>query len=176
MSTGTGHWKVDGFRLFERPARPPPIYVAASGRRSAELAGAVGDGMIGVTPGARTVDVYRGSGGIGPVIGQVHVCLADTIEHAVETAWHWWPNGGLDPQQLTELARPKQFAAASDGLRPETIHRTVVCAGDAAPIIAAVDSWIGAGHDRIYLHQIGPDQCRLADLCRAELLPHYAGR
>ncbi len=44
---------------------------------------------------------------------------------------------------------------------------------DAEPIIGAIDRYVGAGFDTVYLHQIGPDQTRLADVARTELLPRY---
>ena len=53
------------------------------------------------------------------------------------------------------------------------IERTVVCATGAEPIVQAIDRYVGAGFDTVYLHQVGPDQGRLADLARRELLPHY---
>src|SRR5829696_2077659 len=43
------HFTVEHLRLAIRPTTPPPIYVAPSGRRSAALAGEIGDGMIVVT-------------------------------------------------------------------------------------------------------------------------------
>ena len=50
------HWRVENLQLMELPAAPPPIHVAASGRRSAALAGEIGDGMIAVAPDSRLVD------------------------------------------------------------------------------------------------------------------------
>jgi coenzyme F420-dependent glucose-6-phosphate dehydrogenase len=176
VNISDGHWPVEGFRLFERPASPPAVYVAASGRRSAQLAAAHGDGLIAVATSPRLVESYRSGGGRGPVIGQLHVSLADTVEHAIDAAWRWWPNGALAPRLLTELARPRDFSTASDGLRRDTVHRGVLCAVDAETIVAEIDRRAGAGFDRVYLHQIGPDQQRLMELCRAELLPHYARR
>jgi alkanesulfonate monooxygenase SsuD/methylene tetrahydromethanopterin reductase-like flavin-dependent oxidoreductase (luciferase family) len=35
-------WHVEHLELWERPAAPPPLYVAAGGRRSAALAGRSG--------------------------------------------------------------------------------------------------------------------------------------
>ena len=49
----------------------------------------------------------------------------------------------------------------------DAIDGTVVCATDAEPIVAAIDRYVGAGFDTVYLHQVGPDQRRLADLARA---------
>jgi G6PDH family F420-dependent oxidoreductase len=166
-------WRVENLSMGELPAAPPPIYVAASGRRSAALAGQAGEGMIAVTPDAGLVDAYRGAGGDGHCIAQLHISVAATAEQALETAWTWWPNGAVAPAVLSELARPQDFAAVAGGTRREAIHDTVVCTTDAEPIVNTIDRYVGAGFDTIYLHQIGPDQQRLADLARTDLLPHY---
>jgi coenzyme F420-dependent glucose-6-phosphate dehydrogenase len=168
-----GRWRVDGFQLFDLPASPPPIRVAASGAKAAKLAGELGDGLIAVTPDSKVVDAYHGAGGDGPTIGQVHISLAGTLDAARETAWRWWPNGAIAGPVLSELARPSQFEAASKDLRRDAIDQTVVCATGPEPVVHAIDKFVAAGFDTIYLHQIGPDQERLADLARRELLPHY---
>src|SRR4051812_35688077 len=46
---------VETAQLSPLPVVPPPIYLAAGGPKSAELAGRVADGMIGVAPTAPTV-------------------------------------------------------------------------------------------------------------------------
>jgi G6PDH family F420-dependent oxidoreductase len=168
------HFNVENLRLMVRPAAKPPIHLAASGARGAALAAEIGDGMIVVAPDARLVAAYRGAGGDGPCLAQLHISLADTTEHAIDNAWAWWPNGAVAPALLTELARPEHFEAATAQTRRDAIHDTVVCATDPAPVIAAIDRFVGAGCGTVYIHQIGPDQQRLADLCSRELLPHYA--
>jgi G6PDH family F420-dependent oxidoreductase len=164
--------RVENLSLGELPAAPPAIYVAAAGRRSAALAGRAGDGLIAVAPAADLVDAYHGSGGGGRCIAQLHVSLAATEEEALATAWEWWPNGAVAAEVLSELARPQDFEAIAGGTRREAIHETVVCTTDAEPIVKAINRYVGAGFDTLYLHQIGPDQQRLADLARTELLPH----
>ena len=74
---------------------------------------------------------------------------------------------------LGELSRPQHFEAISARTERDAIGDTVVCATNAEPIVATVDRYVGAGFDTVYLHQIGPDQRRLADLATTELLPHY---
>ncbi len=166
------HWRVN-LRLWESPATPPPIHVAASGARSARLAGEVGDGLIAVTPDARLVDAYRGAGGDGPCIAQIHVSLADTHDAALDQAWEWWPNGAVAGPVLGELARPQDFEALVSSTERDAIAGTVLCATDVEPVVAAVDRYVGTGFDTVYLHQVGADQRRLADLATSELLPHY---
>ena len=167
------HWRVENLRLWELPATSPPIHVAASGPRSARLAGELGDGLIAVTPDARLVDTYRGAGGQGPCLAQVHVSLADSHDAALDQAREWWPNGAVAGPVLSELACPEHFEAIAGTTARDAIGDTVVCATAAEPIVAAVDRYVGAGFDTVYLHQIGPDQHRLADLATNELLPHY---
>jgi G6PDH family F420-dependent oxidoreductase len=167
------HWQVENLRLWDRPAAPPPICIAAAGSASARLAGHIGDGLIGVTPDASIVATYRGAGGRGPAVAQLHVSLAATHEAALDNARTWWPNGAVAAAVLTELARPQHFEAVARTATDETLAATVVCATNAKPIIAAIDRYAGAGFDTVYLHQIGPDQARLADLARSELLAHY---
>ena len=167
------HFNVEILRLMVRPASKPPIYVAASGARSATLAGELGDGMIMVTADARLVAAYHGAGGEGPCLAQLHISLADTIDDAIDNAWTWWPNGAVAPALLSELARPQHFEAAIASTQRDAIHDTVTCATGPEPVIAAIDRYVAAGCTTIYIHQIGPDQQRLVDLARRELLPHY---
>jgi G6PDH family F420-dependent oxidoreductase len=168
------HWRVESLALTTRPATAPPIHLAAAGARSAALAGQVADGLIGVQPDASVVDVFRGRGGAGKrCLGQVHLSLAATIDDAVAAAREWWPNAAVPPALLTELARPEHFEAIAADVSDDRLQSAVVCAVDATPVIAAIDRFVGAGFDSVYLHQVGPDQSRLLDLARAELLPHY---
>jgi G6PDH family F420-dependent oxidoreductase len=168
------HWQVENLRLQTRPAQPPPIYLAASGKRSATLAGEIADGLIGVTADPKAIDVFRGSGGTGkPCVGQLTISLGATIDDAVANAVEWWPNALVPPPILTELARPSDFEAVSAAANPDALRDAIVVGDGADAIVAAIDRYIGAGYDTVYLHQIGPDQGRLADLARQELLPHY---
>src|SRR5918993_5786566 len=114
-----GRWRVDGFQLFDLPASPPPIRVAASGVEAAKLAGELGDGLIAVEADPKVVDTYHGAGGAGPTIGQVHVSLGATLDEARDAAWRWWPNGAIAGPVLTQLARPSQFEAAAKDVRHE---------------------------------------------------------
>jgi G6PDH family F420-dependent oxidoreductase len=170
------HFAVERLELFTRPSKPPPVFVASSGPRSAQLAGEIGDGLIGVTPNARLVDVFRGAGGSGkPALAQLHLSLAATDDEALDNAWTWWSVGAVPPMVLGELATPAEFDAVASAVGRSAMTDSVVCASDAGPVIAAIDRFVGAGFDTVYLHQIGPDQQRLAKMLEAELLPHYTG-
>ena len=73
------HYTVEQAQLFTRPSQPPPIVVAGSSIKSAQLAGRIGDGFLGVIPSNQHVEDFEGAGGSGkPRLAQIHVCWADT--------------------------------------------------------------------------------------------------
>jgi hypothetical protein len=83
------------------------------------------------------------------------------------------PTGRSPRPSFPSWPRPEDFEAVALTTQREAIHDTVVCTTDAEPIVNAIDRFVGAGFDTIYLHQVGPDQQRLTDLARTDLLPHY---
>jgi G6PDH family F420-dependent oxidoreductase len=152
------HVTVQHAQLFTRPSTPPPIWVAASGPRTAEVAGRDADGVIGLRPDPALVSAYRSAGGQGPTIGQLHVCWAPTVDAARATARRWWPNGGMPPSILSELARPKQMADVAELVTEDQVAEQVLCGPDPEAIARAVLRFAAAGCTRVYLHQVGPDQ------------------
>ena len=88
------HYTVDRARLYTVPDEPPPIAIAAAAENAAELAGRVGDTLVSTAPDEDVVKTFEQAGGKGkPKYGQFHVCVADSREQAVETAFRCWRNG-----------------------------------------------------------------------------------
>jgi coenzyme F420-dependent glucose-6-phosphate dehydrogenase len=168
-----GRWfRVEGARLFTRPDVPPPILVAASGRRSAEVAGRLGDGLIAVAPDERVVEVFEASGGDGkPRAGQLHVCWAATEEAARRTAREWWPVAAVKGAAMSELSRPSDYAALVADVDEAAVARAVVCGPDVDAHLAALRRFAGAGFTRVYVHQVGPDQRGFLDFYREQVVP-----
>jgi G6PDH family F420-dependent oxidoreductase len=152
------HFTVEHATLYTRPDTPPPLWVAASGKRTARLAGERADDLIALTPDPTLVGAYRHAGGDGPVLGQLHVCWAPTCDRAVATARRWWPNGAMPASVLAELPRPQQFEDLAAMVTDDAIARTVVCGPDPEPAAHAVLRFAAAGFTRVYMHQVGPDQ------------------
>ena len=162
---------VEHAQLYTRPATPPPIWIAASGPRSARLAGEVGDGLVAVEPNPKLIDSYLRAGGDGMRAGQLHVCVADSDARARATALRWWRHGGLPPNVLPELARPEELAAASELVTEEHLAGTVLCSADPEAHLTAIGRFASAGFDRVYVHQVGPDQRALFALYEDQVLP-----
>jgi G6PDH family F420-dependent oxidoreductase len=169
------HFRVEHAQLFTLPSAPPPILVAASGRRSAQLAGEKADGLISLAPTPNLIEAFERSGGSGkPRIGQVHVCWAATEDEARRTALRWWPNGGVPGRLNSELARPGDFAALADLVTEDAVADAVVCGPDPEAHHRAVARFGAAGYDRVYVHQVGPDQEGFLDFWTREVAPAIA--
>jgi G6PDH family F420-dependent oxidoreductase len=169
------HFHVHDARLFTLPASPPDILVAGGGRRTVELAGRLGDGLISVTPDEHVVETFEASGGHGKrKIGQLKVCYAATVEEARRTALEWWPVAAIDGGPLAELARPEDFEAVTQLATEESVGNAIVCGPDTATHLRAIRAYFAAGYHEVYVHQVGPDQRSFLDFYRLEVLPELS--
>jgi G6PDH family F420-dependent oxidoreductase len=167
------YYTVEDARLYTLPDQPPPIMIAAAGKKSAELAGGIGDGLINTSPDAEVVEKFREAGGSGkPCYGQITVCWAATHEEAVDTAYKIWPNSGLKGDLNTELRTVVHFEQAMQMVTKEDVAESVVCGPDPEPYIKELQEFLDAGYDHLYIHQIGPDQKGFFNFFERELRDH----
>jgi coenzyme F420-dependent glucose-6-phosphate dehydrogenase len=165
------HYTVDHARIYDVPDEPPPIYVAAAQPLAAELAGRIGDGLIGVAPDEEVVSKFDENGGSGkPRYGMMHVCWAEDEAEARRTAHELWPNAGLAGPLSQELARPAFFEQAADLVTEDDVAEAVPCGPDPGPILEQISEYGDAGYDHVYVHQIGPDQEGFLRFAARELL------
>ncbi|HJR81385.1 MAG TPA: TIGR03557 family F420-dependent LLM class oxidoreductase [Anaerolineales bacterium] len=168
-----GHfYTVENARLYTLTDELPPIFVAASGPNSAELAGRVGDGLIGTKPDAELVEAFEREGGKNkPRYGKVALCWAENESEARKTAYEIWPNAGLQGALNSELALPEYFEQAVELVTEDMVAERVICGPDPEPCIAALEKYAEAGFDHVSLHQIGPDQEGFFRFYQHELSP-----
>jgi G6PDH family F420-dependent oxidoreductase len=168
------HFSVDHARLYTLPDELPPLYLAASGSRAAELAGELGDGMIGTSPEASLVDAFNSAGGsLKPRYGQVTVCWAEDEATARRTAHEWWATAALEGELSQELPLPRHFQQAVALVREEDVARSVVCGPDPEPHRKAIQQFLDSGFDHVYVHQVGPDQDGFFKFFRQQVLPGF---
>jgi G6PDH family F420-dependent oxidoreductase len=169
------HFTVENARLYSVPDTPPPVIVSGGGQKSAELGGRIGDGFWGMGPNAELLETYRKAGGDGPAYAQVTCCWGADEKAARRTAFEIWPNAGLTGQLAQELALPSYFEAACEPLTEEKVTENLPCGPDVQPYLDAFQTYVDAGFDHVYFHQIGPDQQGFLDFCERELLPRLRG-
>jgi coenzyme F420-dependent glucose-6-phosphate dehydrogenase len=165
------HYTVDRARLYTVPDEPPPIAIAAAAENAAELAGRVGDALVSTAPDADVVKAFEQAGGKGkPKYGQFHVCVADSREQAVETAYRCWRNGALPGELGQELPLPRTYRQATSALSKDQVAEAVLCGSDPGPHREKIEEFADAGFDRVYVHQVGSDQEAFMRLYEREVL------
>lgn len=166
-------YTVEVARLFTLPDQPPPIYVAAAKPAAAALAGDKGDGLINTSPDSEIVARFDGSGGSGkPKVAQVKVCWAKTKREGARLAQTLWPNAALPGDLGYELPLPLHFEQAASMVSADDMASIVPCGPDPGEHAAAVERFVEAGYDHVYLQQIGPDQEGFFRFYEQEVLPH----
>uniref|UniRef100_A0A831T9V4 TIGR03557 family F420-dependent LLM class oxidoreductase n=1 Tax=Thermorudis peleae TaxID=1382356 RepID=A0A831T9V4_9BACT len=168
------YFLVEEARIYTLPETPPEIMIAAAGPRAATIAGQLGDGLIVTAPKAALVRQFEQSGGTGrPRIGQVTVCWAQDEAQARRTALEYWPNAALPGQLGQELPLPRHFEQATELVSEEQIASAIVCGPDPEKHAKAIQEYVDAGCDHVYVHQVGPDQQGFLDFYRREILPRF---
>jgi coenzyme F420-dependent glucose-6-phosphate dehydrogenase len=169
------HYTVEQACIYSLPEEPPDVFVAASGPKSIELAGRVGDGYIGLAPEEESVAKFRGAGGAGkPVVGQIEVCWAKSEDAGVETAYEWWPQTALGGELTYELKLPAHFEQACEQVSPDDVREAVVCGPDVDRHVEGIREFLDAGYTHVYVHQLGPDQDGFISFYEREVLPRLS--
>jgi G6PDH family F420-dependent oxidoreductase len=171
------HFTVENARLYTLPATPPPIVIAAGGPKSAELAGRLGDGLIGTSPEADLLKTFRKAGGAGkPCFGELTVCWAEDEKKARKTARELWPTAAMESALSWELPLPSHFEAVASLVTEEATAESVICGPDVDAHVKAVQEYADAGYDHVCLHQVGPDQAGFFAFYEREVLPRLRTR
>jgi G6PDH family F420-dependent oxidoreductase len=169
-----GYYIVENAQVYTLPDELPPIMVAASGKKAAELAGAIGDGLITTAPEAEVTQAFNEAAGEQrPMYGQISVCWAADEETAIKTAYEWWPNAGLGGELSQELPTPAHFEQASKTVREEDIAKAIICGDNPKKHLEAIQKYVDLGFQYIYVHQIGPDQEGFFKFYQQHILPEF---
>jgi coenzyme F420-dependent glucose-6-phosphate dehydrogenase len=164
-------FSVDRARLYSLPSDPPPIYIAASGREAAKMAGAQGDGLMSTAPDAEVVDAFIDAGGGGkPRIAEMTVCYDEDFRRARETLRTRWPMPAIPGELSQELPLPRHFQQAAELVRDENLSEIVV-GPDADLFREGLARFEKAGFDHVVLHQVGHDQEGFMRFAASSLMP-----
>jgi len=164
------HYTVEQARLYTLPDEPPPIVVAASQDRAAELAGRIGDGYMNTAPDEDVLRKYQAAGGKAPKYGKVTGCLAASAEEAKKLAHQRWPNAALGGSLSQELALPRDFEAAAKNVRPDDVAESIVLGSDADEWVEKIREFDRAGFTHVAVHDLNPDQRRFVEFVRTKIV------
>ena len=174
-------FKLHTTRLWTLPETPPPVYIASAGPYTSRKTGELADGLI--TPGASIeklggiLDNFNAgakkagkNGDEMPKLLQVHLSWAEDDETAWANAMDQWPNGGMKFPKA-DVRSPFDFAQMAKLVRREDFEGRMVVSSDPDEHRAALQKYIDAGFNRIYIHNVGRNQDQFLDVFGKEVLP-----
>jgi coenzyme F420-dependent glucose-6-phosphate dehydrogenase len=169
------HYTVEQARIFTLPDEPPPIGVAASNPKAAQLAGRLGDLLIAVAPDEELIREFEQAGGKDkPRYGQLTVCYAKSEEQARSTAHELWPNAAMGGALGQELATTSHYEAVAELVREDDIAESVVCGPDPKRHLEAIREFEQAGFTHVFVHQIGTEQEHFIRFYADKVLPELS--
>ncbi|REE95837.1 TIGR03557 family F420-dependent LLM class oxidoreductase [Thermomonospora umbrina] len=163
------HLQLRDARIFDLPDEPPMIAVAASGRRSAEIAADLGDGLFATEPKPEIVRHYREAGGRGPGYAEVFLAWAPDKHAAAKAALDGARFAIPGWKVMSELPNPVNFAAATMTVREEDIMERFACGPDPDRHLEVAQQYVDAGFDRLVMMNNGPDPDGFIDFYADEL-------
>ena len=170
------HFTVENARLYTLPEELPPLLVAGSGEKAAELAGRLGDGFIGVQPDRKLVEAFEGVQQTNgrPKYLQVNVCVAESEAAARKMAFEKCPTVALPGELGNLLPSPTHYQEAVGLLSEDDVAEAILCEQDPEAHVAKLREGIDAGFDHLHVYQVGPDQERFFRFYEENVLPQLA--
>jgi G6PDH family F420-dependent oxidoreductase len=165
------HVAVDRAKLWDLPAQPPTLLVAAGGPNAAQLAAEKNAGLFATEPRPELTRAYAQAGGQGPRYAEVPLCWAPSEQEAARTAHERFRFGVPGWSVMTDLATPKAFEAATQTVRLDDVQKQVACGPDPERHITAVREFVSAGFTHLTLVGVGPDQEGFLRFWQDELAP-----
>ncbi|MBX9699573.1 MAG: glucose-6-phosphate dehydrogenase (coenzyme-F420) [Acetobacteraceae bacterium] len=177
------YYRTEKATIYDRPAQPVPIYVAAAGALVAKYAGRSGDGFIctsGKKPELYTEtllpNVTAGLEAAGaPKPGydrmiEVKVSFDTDRRRALEDTRHWAALA-LSPEEKMSVEDPAEMERLADALPLERAASRWIVSDDPEEQVERIGYYVGLGFNHLVFHAPGPDQARFLHLYGERVLP-----
>jgi coenzyme F420-dependent glucose-6-phosphate dehydrogenase len=180
------YYKVSRATIYDRPERPVPIYIAASGPLAASMAGRLGDGFI-CTSG-KDPDLYRqlldkvregaekASKDFGAIAKMIEIKVSydhdsDHAEHACE----WWAALALSGEEKSGVEDPIEMERLADAAKDRASGRFIV-SDDPDEVVERIAAYVDLGFEELVFHFPGDDQERALEQFTRDVLPRMRER
>jgi coenzyme F420-dependent glucose-6-phosphate dehydrogenase len=182
------YYRTQDATIYDRPATPVPIYVAAAGALIAKYAGRTGDGLICTSGKARQLytetilpKVLEGRGEAGARASdytrmmEVKVSFDTDGKRAMEDT-RQWAVLALTPEEKTSVHNPEEMERLAAGLSAERAASRWIVSTDPDEHVERIGHYVDLGFDHLVFHAPGPDQERFIRLYAEHVLPHLRRR
>ncbi|MBO0732186.1 MAG: hypothetical protein J2P57_23190, partial [Acidimicrobiaceae bacterium] len=95
--------------------------------------------------------------GHGPAVAGMKVCFGPDRDRAVALAYQRWRTDGVPGELNQILPSPAQFEQASQLVTESQVASSIPCGPDPEPFVKAIQAYVDAGFDELYINQIGED-------------------
>jgi coenzyme F420-dependent glucose-6-phosphate dehydrogenase len=169
------HYTVENARIYDLPDEQIPVMVAATGKRSTDLASRIGDGIITSSLSPDAVSQFETSGGESkPRYGRFEVCYAEDEQQARRMAYQWWRTAAIKGQAKNELPLVAHFEQLAELVTEDAVGQSIICGPDHEPHIERLKEFAQAGYTHVSIHQVTPDQEGFFRLYEREVLPELS--
>ncbi|HYD10463.1 MAG TPA: TIGR03557 family F420-dependent LLM class oxidoreductase [Acidimicrobiales bacterium] len=159
-------------RIYNLPNEPIPVMVSGFGKKSATLAGRIGDGFVSTSPDKEGVQTFSKAGGKGkPVQAMVKMCWHTDEQQARKLIHEIWPNSGLTGELAQELPTPRMFEQAVEMVTEDMAVEGKAYGPDPERYVQSINEFVDAGFTELYVQQIGDDQEGFLRFWTAEVAP-----
>ena len=182
------YYRTENATIYDRPAEPVPIYIAASGPTAARLAGRVGDGFIctsgkppelytetllpNVESGLKTAG--RAPDSIESAI-EMKVSFDSDAERAMQDTRHWAALA-LSPQEKTGVEDPVEIERLAAALPVERAASRWIVSSDTDEHVDKIAPYVELGFTHLVFHAPCPDQERFLRAYGEQVLPKLRRR
>jgi coenzyme F420-dependent glucose-6-phosphate dehydrogenase len=174
-------FSLESAKLYTRPDKPVPIYVATSGPINAKRAGRYADGLITVGAADEKLEMLWGKFAEGakqegkdpagmPKLLQIHVSWAESQADAEAQALKEWPNGGM-PFPKQDIRNPEDFANMAKLVRLEDYKNRMLISADLDEHAAHVQEFVDMGFNEVHVHNVGRNQAEFIRAYGERVLP-----
>ena len=177
------YYKTLKATLYDRPAKPIPVYVAASGPTVAKMAGELADGYICTSGKARELytetllpnlaaglaATARSSDSIDRMI-EMKVSF-DTDRDRALTDTKNWAELALTPEEKMSLEDPVELERIAAALPIERTAKRWIVSDDPEEHVEKIKAYVDLGFRHLVFHAPGHDQHRFLDLYSSRVLP-----
>jgi len=182
------YYRTEHATVYDKPERPVPIYIGASGPSATRLVGRIADGFI--TTSGKGHQLYtdtllpavrEGAGKAGRSIGDLDLMIEVKVSFDRDLAkarndTHYWGALALSPEEKTGVEDPIEMQRRADALPVERTATRWIVSSDAAEHAAKVAEYLDMGFRHLVFHAPGPDQDRFLRLYSEEVLPRLRER
>lgn len=177
------YYKTEKATLYDRPSKPVPIYLAASGPTVAKMAGEIAEGYI-CTSG-KAPELYKETllpnvaAGL-EIAGRANESIDRMIEmkvsfdtdrqRALDDTKHWAALA-LSAEEKMSVEDPVEMEKLADALPVERTAKRWIVSTDPDEHVEKIKTYVGLGFRHLVFHAPGPDQKRFLRLYGEKVLP-----